>query len=351
MHNMKDVGNMIEFVKNELASFSFIEYLTIDFSKEIIIKLKKEFAFSSTEELRSFILENGPNIFGFTKSGLSSLQLDFERSEEKIRVKGLNKTDWRDQTSIEELIEQNQNIRTELKIYPCIEMLIEDESKRDQVGFLLDVLFHESLKTPYKKNGFCNSMEEKNNCYEISIDRVEGPFIYYIGKKYCSKDPNGDIKYWREELLEFFEGKLPEVTPKEKIGDVAPALISIKNGLLHGQSIVTEDNTIYLHLSDGIMACIKFYKKKVDNTNVKIHSSDYFFTYRKDHTLYTTGGYDTKVALPHDIIFTTKNNVILVSFDASPLLMGHSQFPLNGIAPVIEQIRREEEEEKERYDD
>lgn len=309
---MKDLINIIDFVKNELKSISSFEYVVIDFGKEIFPKLKKEFSFNTIQELRSFIIENGPDFSGFHRYDLTNLKRELELKEEDLKYKSSRNS------SKDELKEDIKSIREEIKKFPSEDLKFENDNKKKQVEFLLEVLFNETFHI--NEAGYCYSPEEKNERYAIS--KIEDEVI--LNEKYFNNTSNGDIKNWRQELLTFFNDKLPEVTPAERLRNVAPTLLAIKNGLINGQAIVSDDNSIYLHISKGFMANINFYKKKFLTNYFGIHypriyTSPFFKgrPYFYENESYSDGYIGS---WPYDLIFSKKENLIHVNFDTSLIL-------------------------------
>lgn len=321
-----DYKKHIEFIKNELAAVSIYEFVSTNYNEEIISKLIKEFNFNSTEELRIFIMKNGPNINGFSINRKEQIEKQLQGLKEKPYLSNLSK---------EKINEKIEIIESDLEKLPNKELIIENIEKKHQISFLHKMLFKEELELP--NESFFDTLEKKKKKYKFS-KRIFFTKNFEDIKFNNSND--GDINNWREELLSIFQDKLPQVTPIEFISLIAPAFISIKNGLLYGQAIITDDNTIYLNLSDGIIASITFYEKKLIRTNPSIYYD--FIDHKKWRSLYSTGSYDTSIRLPDNIIITTKNSVVNVSFEVSPLLMGSAHFASSNIAPVIERIKQDE---------
>jgi len=323
-----DNKEIVEFIKNELASISVFEFLASNYRHNIISKLMERYHLNSIEELRNSIIENGPDFNPFFSFEKKQKEKQLSNLKEELVKAYFNKS----KIALKEKIDL---IISEIETYPT-EILISENKKRvEQINFIFEVIFSEDIKIP--NNGFFITVEEKKESYSFS---KLSSYLTCLTNIEFSTTKNRDIEKWREELLDIFRGKLPEI-PIDKVLDGAEAaLLSIKNGLLYGQAIITNDNTICLNLSDGIMIKINFYKKIITNSMSTIY---YGLAYpKKSHKIYSTGGYATNVDLPRDIVFVTKKNVVDIYFEASPLLIGLTQFKPNGIVPIIERIKEEE---------
>lgn len=322
-----DNTEIIKFIENELTSISIYEFLTSNYNEKIISKLTQKYRFNSSEELRNFIVENGPNFYGFYPHNRKWKEKELQELGERLsRAYSI--------ASEKELQEKIDSLTLEIEGLPTEEEIVENEKKERQTKFILKILYREELRLPHES--FFKSAEEKNRSYEFFKLDLD---IYSLKGLKFNNIKNEDIKNWRKELLELFTGKLPQIFPISTKQVFEPALLALKNGLLFGQAIITNDNTVCLNLSDGIMVRIDFYKKKLTSSESRIYSN---VNYKEPEEIYSTGGYATKISLPNDLIFVTEENVAHVSFEASPLLNGFAQFNSSSIVPVIEKLKEDE---------
>lgn len=316
---------IFEFIKIELSSVSIFEFLASNYSDVIISKLKERYHLNDTEELRNLIIKNGPDLYGFAA---------YKRAEKEKRLQAL-KENLRTTYRKEGIQEEIDLIKSELKIWPTNYLIIKNEKIGKQTELICRVLFKELISYPYDE--IYKTVKQKKNGYSFSKCYLNTNQLEDIK---FNNNKNGDIENWREELLDLFKGKLPQITTEYEGDFIEPALLSIKNGLLYGQTIITNDDTICLNLSDGIMVKINFYKKNLVDSESKIYYD--CPTPRRSTELYSTDGYVTSITLPNNVIFVTKNNVANFHFETSPLLIGFAQLGSSSIVPVIEKIREYE---------